>query len=158
MSVARAARHRRLARRGADSFAVFASLMPAHRNLGLGAEDCLLKLQGHVLTQVGPSLAAASSPRASSKHLAEAEAHEFVQDVAQVDRGRPATSAIDPRMAKLIVSGSLVGVGQYRIGFTALFEFLFRIRIIGVPVGMKLKSQLAVGALDLLIGGGSGYP
>jgi len=58
----------------------------------------------------------------------------------------------------LIVSGSLVGVGQHRIGLAALFKFLFRVRIIGVPVGMKLKSQLAVGALDLLIGGGSGYP
>lgn len=152
MSIARAARHRAFARSRADSFAVFARLMPAHRNLGFGAEDRLFKLQSHVLTQVSPALAAASPPRASSKHLAEAETHEFVQDVAQVDGGRTAASAIDPCMAELIVSGSLVGVGQYRIGFTALFEFLFRIRIIGVPVGMKLKSQLTVGALNLLIG------
>ena len=44
-----------------------------------------------------------------------------------------------------------------RVGLAALFEFVFRVGIVGIAVGMKLQRQLAIGALDLLIGGGAGY-
>ena len=61
-------------------------------------------------------------------------------------------------MAETIIGGSLVGIRQNAVSFAALFEPLFGIGIIRVTVGMKLQRQLAVGALDLLLGGPAGNP
>jgi uncharacterized membrane protein len=60
-------------------------------------------------------------------------------------------------MTITVVGGALVAIGKHRVGFTALFEFVFRVRIVGIAVGMELERQFAIGALDLLIGGGAGY-
>ena len=58
-------------------------------------------------------------------------------------------------MAEAVVARALLGIGQDGVGLAALLEAFFRIRIVGIAVGMKLQRQLAVGALDLLIVGGA---
>ncbi len=58
-------------------------------------------------------------------------------------------------MAEAVIARALLGVGQNGVGLAALLEALFRLRIIGVAVRMVLQRELAIGALDLLIGGGA---
>ena len=69
-----------------------------------------------------------------------------------------AAVAANSGVTKAVVAGALFAVSQNRVGFAALFEFLFRFGIVGIAVGMVLQRELAVGALDLLIGGVRGRP
>ncbi len=59
-------------------------------------------------------------------------------------------------VAVAVVDGALIGVGEDRVGFADFLEFFFRVRIVGIAVGMELQRQLAVGALQLDFGHGAG--
>ena len=61
-------------------------------------------------------------------------------------------------MAETIISSSFVGIRQDGVGFAALLELLFRVRIIRIAIRVKLHCQLAVSALDLLLAGPAGNP
>src|ERR1035438_3623124 len=67
---------------------VFAGLVAANRNLGLRAEERLLKLEGQVLAEIGAALnpVAAAATGATAEHVAEAE--EFTEDVALSEANR----------------------------------------------------------------------
>jgi hypothetical protein len=52
-------------------------------------------------------------------------------------------------MAIPVVDRALLRVGENRIGLADLFEFFFRVGIIGIPVRMVLQCKLAVSALQL---------
>jgi len=56
-------------------------------------------------------------------------------------------------VTEAIVASALLGVREHRVCLAALFELLFRLRIVRVAVRMVLHRQLAIGALDLLVGG-----
>jgi hypothetical protein len=61
-------------------------------------------------------------------------------------------------MPEAVVGGAFVGIRQNGVGFATLFEFFFRVGIIGIAIGVELKRQLAVGALDFLLTGPAGNP
>ena len=56
-------------------------------------------------------------------------------------------------MAEAVVEAALLRVGEHRVGLGRLLEFVFRRFVAGIAVRMVLQRQLAVGALDLLVGG-----
>jgi len=60
-------------------------------------------------------------------------------------------------MAVLIVDRPLLGVSQNLARLFGLFEFLFRIFVIGIAVGMKLHRQPAIGLFDFRLGRGFRY-
>ena len=59
-------------------------------------------------------------------------------------------------VTEAVVDAALFDIRQYGVGFAALLEFFFRVGIVGIAVGMELQRQFAIGALDLLLGGGAG--
>ena len=59
-------------------------------------------------------------------------------------------------MAEAVVHVALVGVGQHRVGLGRFLELVLRLLVAGVAIGVVLQRQLAVGALDFLIGRGLG--
>ena len=55
-------------------------------------------------------------------------------------------------MTEAIITLALVGIGQHSVGFGGFFEFVFRLRIALVLIGMMLMSETAIGALQILFG------
>ena len=65
-------------------------------------------------------------------------------------------AAADAGMTEAIVAGALVAVAEDRVGFGRFLEFLFGLLVARVAIGMVLQRQLAIRALDLLLGGRAG--
>ena len=55
-------------------------------------------------------------------------------------------------MPVAIVGGAFLFVHQDVVGFAELLEFLFRVRVVRIFIGMKFDRELAIGALDLIAG------
>ena len=72
-------------------------------------------------------------------------------EAAEALTGRAAHAGV----AKAIVAGTLLAIGQDGVGFAAFLEALFGLRIVGIAVRMELQRELAIRALDLLIVGGA---
>ena len=60
-------------------------------------------------------------------------------------------------MAVLIVRGALVRVGEHLAGLLGLLEALLGLLVVGIPVGVILHREAAIGLLDLRLGGRPGY-
>src|SRR5215468_7949822 len=132
--------------------------MPPDVYAGLGTEHRLLELEREILAQIGTSLrTGAFTAACSTEQVPNAE--ELSKDVAQIlecvgiEASSPGTCYSS--VSKAIVGRAFVGVDQHRVRFGDFLEFLFRIRIIRIPVGMVLHGQLTVGALNLLLGAGA---
>ena len=131
--------------------------MAPHRDLGVGAEDGLFEFHVDVFAQVGAALSAAAPrvppppPKISPRPK---KSPKMSPEIGGVE-ARAAASA-EAGVAEAVVDAALLAIRQYRVSFAALFEFFFRVGIIGVAVGMELQRQFAIGALDLLLGGGAG--
>jgi hypothetical protein len=54
-------------------------------------------------------------------------------------------------MTVAVIHGTLFFVGQHGVGLAAFLEHLFR-TVLGIAIRVVLHRQLAIGALDLLIG------
>src|SRR5262249_51817153 len=63
------------------------------------------------------------------------------------------TPAIDTGMSEAIVKRPLLAVAEHGVGLAGFLEFLFRVGVIGITVGVKLQRKLAISALDLLLSG-----
>ena len=96
----------------------------------------------------------AAATGTSAKKISESK--KVAKDIAQVlecrgiEPGR--SGAAYTGVTEAVVSGTLVGVRQNRVCLAALLELLFGVGIVGIAVGMELQRQLAIGALDLLLG------
>jgi len=55
-------------------------------------------------------------------------------------------------VAEAIVGGTLIGVHENIISLPQLLKFFFRMRILRIFVRMELHCELAISALDLLVG------
>src|SRR5713226_9031716 len=141
-----------------------ASLVAANRDARLRAEERFLKLQRQVFPKIGAALhpaATASSAATTAEDVAEAE--QLSEDIAEVLKHRGIKARALPRtaaksgMAIAVIDGALVRVGQHGIGFADFLEFIFRVRIVGIAVRMKLQRQLAIGALEFLLRDRTGH-
>ena len=54
-------------------------------------------------------------------------------------------------MAVLVVIGTFLGIGKDFIGFIRFLEFLFRVLVIGIDVGVILLRKLPESFLDLTL-------
>src|SRR5208282_2297104 len=150
----------RFAGRCAVSAAPVAGLMAAHIHLLVGAEDRLIEFKVQVFAKIGSTLGAAPTTAALAEHLPETE--DVTEDVAKIledggiESSRTSAAAAYAGMSEAVIQRALLAVGENRIRFSDLLEFVFRIRIVRVAVGMVRHRELAVSALDFNVGGRTG--
>lgn len=133
----------------------------ANGNFGFRAENRFLELQCDVLAKIGTTLGAAATAASPAAAKEVTKPEEVTKDVAEIleDAGIKAlrtSRAAHSRMSEAVVAGTLFLIGQHGVRLAAFLKFFFRIRIVGVPVGMVLHCEFAVGALDLDLSGRSG--
>ena len=140
--------------------AVFAGFVAPYGDAGFGAEEGLLEFEVEILAEIGAALNPAAATATTAEHVSESE--ELAEDVAEILEDRRIETAlgrttVQPGMPVAVVDGPLVGIRKHGVGFADLFEFLFRVRIVGIAVGMILQRQFAIGALEFRIGDRAGY-
>jgi hypothetical protein len=161
-TAAGAASDRGFARSGAGAVAILADFVTADAYLGFGAEHGFVKFDGEVFPQVGSPLSPAATTAATSKNVPETE--ELAEDIAEVledsgiEAGASGASAAHASMAKAVIERALLRVGEDRIRLRDLLKFFFRVGIVRVAVGVMLHGELAVCALDLLLGASARNP
>ena len=64
----------------------------------------------------------------------------------------PAAGAADARMAEAIVQAPLFAIGEDRVRLGGFLERLFRLLVAWIAIGMVFQRELAIRALDLLLG------
>src|SRR6266568_3463963 len=153
---ARRAGEGRAALLGARAAASRTGLRARNLDLGLEAEGGFLKGNLQVIAQVRAALRARAPRLPTAENVAEAE--EIAEDVFEIRKdtgvGLEAARAADAGVAKAVVSGALLLIGQHAVGFRDFFELLGRLlRALRIAVGMVLEREFPVGALDLLLGG-----
>src|SRR5262249_2078274 len=139
------------------AMALLAGFVAADGDSRLGAEERLFEFEREVFAQVGAPLYAGTAASATAaEHIAEAE--EFSEDVDEIlEDGRVESRSLRRGATKsgvsiAVIDGTLVRVGENGIGFAYFLELLFRIRIVGVTVGVILERELAVSGLQFHVG------
>src|SRR5438034_10225530 len=56
-------------------------------------------------------------------------------------------------VTEAIVGGALLGIHQNIVGLAEFFELFFGMRVVRIFMRMKLHGELAVSALDFVVGG-----
>src|SRR5262249_49705290 len=157
---ARGTSRRRLPRRRSAAPALVARFIAAHLDFGLLAEGGLFEGQRQVAAGVTAALRPAAPASAAHVH-AEKVAEDIAEDIAEIGEvGRieaAEAAAVQAGMSVLVIASALVRVHQHTVRLGALLELLFRLAVPRIAVGMVLHRQLAVGALDLLVGGRAGH-
>ncbi len=125
--------------------------MARQDDLFFAPKDRFFEFNRQIVAQIRPALRPpASRPRPHpSKN---------VKDILKAKVSETSTKAAEPGlracMTKLIIGGSLVGIGQDLVGLVDLFEPGLGLRVL-VDVGMVLPGQPSKGSFDLVLGGTS---
>ena len=126
---------------------------------GLRALGRFLERDFEVVSKVGAALRSrpppAAAPNTSPKPKMSPEPAEDVFEAGE-DARIEAGAAAEPGMAEAVVHAPLVGVGQDGVRLGRFLELVFGFLVAGIAVGVILQRQLAVRALDLLVGRGLG--
>jgi hypothetical protein len=138
--------------RRSGSAAIDACLHAADDNLDLLAEYSLVEFDRFVETNVASLLHAGGL--AASAYI---ESEEIAEDVAEIRHsGEGIAVAVsytrDAGMPVAVIGGSLLRIGEDLVGFAALFEFLFRFRIVRIAIRVVLHGEFAIGGFQLLVG------
>ena len=137
-----------------DPLHVSQRLLARDLDRSLGAGGRLLEADLEVVAEIGAALRPAAPPPAAEQ-VAEAEGvAEVGEDVGEVGKDRridaaAAAATADAGVAEAIVERPLLLVGENGVGLGRFLEFLFRLAVARVAIGMMLQRQLAVGAFDL---------
>src|SRR6185436_7884379 len=81
---------------------------------------------------------------------------EDVFEAGELGRIEPLGASADAGVPEAIVAGALVAVAEDRVGLGGFLEFFLGLLVALVAIGVELQRQLAIRALDLLIGRGAG--
>src|SRR5687768_6872974 len=114
----------------------------------------LLELDLEVVTQVGAPLRS-GAPRPAAKAEDVAEPRENIFETGELRRVEALSRAANPRVSKAIVARALVGIAQDGVGLRRFLELFFGLDVALVAIGVEFQRQLAIRALDLLIGRGA---
>ena len=154
-------------RRGAGGAAVAVAgvtgLHPLHGDGLLTAEGRLFEADGHGQADALAPLGGVGVGAPSAAKTAAEEAAEDVAQVAEVEAAVESTAAtgaevgIHTGVAKLVVPGLLVGIGQDLVGLVDLLEFLLGVFVAGVQVRMILPGHLFICFFDLILGRALGH-
>ncbi len=121
-----------------------------HLDLLLDAEHGFLEIEVHHVTQIGAAARALASTAPAedvTENVAEDIAH--VAETGAIAATVPAT--LEGRMTVLIVGRALLRVGEDVVGFLGFLEFLDRIRIVGVAIGVVLHRDATKGLLEVAL-------
>src|SRR6185436_511684 len=119
-------------------------LMTRNLDVGLDALRCLLELDFEVVAKISAALRAGATVAAAEP--------EDVAEAAELRRIEPLRAVADAGVTEAIVAGALVAVAEHRVSLGRFLELLFGRLVARVAIGMELQRQLAIRALDLLIG------
>ena len=112
------------------------------------AEMCALPRAGSPASPGAEQIPEAEDIAQPAKNVLEAGERAGIKAAESAGAG-----ACNTRMPIAVVGRALLRVGEHGIGLAAFLEALFRVRIVGIAVRMVLHRQLAIGSLDLLLGG-----
>ena len=147
---------------GTAALAGFAALVGWNADLRVLASGSFFQRDLHLVGQI---TAAEHLLATTAAALATAATEDVPEDVAEglgeathivATRAETASHVrVDARMAVLVVGGALLRVGEHLVGLLGLLELLFRLlRVVPlVAVRVVLHRQLAIGLLDVFIGG-----
>src|SRR6056297_1815309 len=136
----------------------------------LQAGERLFERHAEIVPQVGTARRALATTAATAAHEITEEIVEHVRErrgeiaLTRAESTAPGTTAarahaaVEGGMTVAIIGGALVGVLERLVGLAHLLEAGLGLGIILVAVGVKLFRLLAVGPLDLLVGGALGQP
>ena len=84
-------------------------------------------------------------------------AEDFAKDIERiVEPAAGASGALrESRVTIAVVGGAFVGVHQDVVGLAEFFEFLLRVHVARILIGMQLDRELAISALDFFRGSGA---
>lgn len=99
---------------------------------------------------VGTAAAAKSAPKEAVENIAKIHAH-AAEGVSPA--GTTAKVGVHARMAKLVVPGLFILIGQYLVGLVDFFKLGFGLLVARVQVGMVFFRQLTIGLFDLVFRG-----
>ena len=109
--------------------------MSGHLDSGFLAESRLFKTQFQIVAEVCTTVGrTAATPARPAEHVAKPKKiSENVTEIGKNARvesaGTRPSSAPDTRMSETIVSPTFLRIAQYGIGFSRLFELLFRLLV-----------------------------
>src|SRR5262249_4128253 len=146
------------ARLGAVPATGLAGSQPGHGDGLLAAEGGFLEAD---LERVAQVLAAArpgtSAPPASgAEEVAEEIPHDVLEAGADVESAHP--TLLEGGVTEAIVEPAPLGITENLVRLSQLLEALLGLAILGILVGMKTQRELAIGLLDLVVGGGARDP
>jgi len=134
----------------------------ADADLFFGAEYRLFEFEMQIFAKICSSLGAAATASPLAGGVAKSE--DVAKNIAEVlkdsgiESGGSSSATAQARVAKAIVDGTLLAIGEDGVGLGDFLELIFRFRVIRIAVGMIGHRQLAVSALDFDIGGGASDP
>ena len=104
-----------------------------------------------------PSPWAAPPPKKVSKipPPPPAAAEDFAEDIEGIVEPAAAPALGKGGVPVAVVGGAFLLVHEDVVGFAELLEFLFRVRVVGIFIGVKLDREFAIRALDLVAAGGA---
>ena len=79
---------------------------------------------------------------------------DVLETLREVESAKAATAglrALERGMAEAIILGAFLRVREDLVSLVALLELLFGLAVAGIPIGMMLNSQAAVGFFDLVV-------
>jgi len=104
----------------------------------------------------GPPSTAAEAETAEATHAEQVgeDVPEAGEDVLDAGVGEPLVAGVgEAGVAVLVVELALLGVAEDLVGLRRVLELTFGVRVVGIPVRMELQRRLAIGLLDVAVGG-----
>ncbi len=135
---------------GARALAGLALGQRGNLDLGLGAEHRLLQIELELVAQIGAAKHLRSAALSAGENIAEHLAEDIAECLAGAEAA--AAAALEPGMPELIVNGALLARRRAPRRPPCLFEFVFRLRIVGIAVRMILHGEAAIRLFDIGLG------
>ena len=119
----------------ARSLALVALGQRRELDVGGGAEHGLLEIERELITQVGAAVDAGAVAPPAAEDVAEDLAEDVAEGVPRIEALASATRSIDAGVAKLVVGGALLRVGQDFVGLLDLLETALGLVVGGLRSG-----------------------
>ena len=141
---------------GAGSFTVRTDFPARDFQLGIFSVDGFFKGQLQVVLEIVASLRPVTASLAPEEIFEDVV--EGVAEAAATAESLRSGTLLAARVAEHVIAFALFLIAQRLVGFVDLFEFFFRyffLRLSRLEIGMVLAGHLAIGLLELVVGGGS---
>src|SRR5436190_2456443 len=142
----------------AAPMALIARVELANFDLFLCTEGSFFQRDLHIVTQIRAALplVSATATAATEKTLENstaATAESLAENIEGIVKSaaKPLAALSESGMPIPVVGRAFVSVDQDIVGLAQLLEFLLGMGVLRIFVGMKLDSQLAIGALDFVV-------